>query len=92
MPVGITFSKSGTSFTATASGTGSTGTITVTCTEFDANGESASCNVIYNPALKSWVYTVNATCSARPTITIDGEDATVTGEINAWVGTRTIVA
>lgn len=92
VPAGITFSKSGTSFTATASGTGSTGTITVTCTEFDANGESASCNVIYNPALKSWVYTVNATCSARPTITIDGEDATVTGEINAWVGTRTIVA
>lgn len=92
VPAGITFSKSGTSFTATASGTGSTGTITVTCTESDANGESASCNVIYNPALKSWVYTVNATCSARPTITIDGEDATVTGEINAWVGTRTIVA
>ncbi len=91
-PAGITFSKSGTSFTATASGTGSTGTITVTCTESDANGESASCNVIYNPALKSWVYTVNATCSERPTITIGGEDATVTGEINAWVGTRTIVA
>lgn len=91
-PAGITFSKSGTSFTATASGTGSTGTITVTCTESDANGESASCNVIYNPALKSWTYTVNVTCSERPTITIGGEDATVTGEINAWVGTRTIVA
>lgn len=91
-PAGITFSKDGTSFTATASGTGSTGTITVTCTEFDANGESASCDVMYNPALKSWNYTVNATCSERPTITIGGEDATVTGEINAWVGTRTIVA
>lgn len=91
-PAGITFSKDGTSFTATASGTGSTGTITVTCTESDANGESASCNVMYNPSLKSWTYTVNATCSERPTITIGGEDATVTGEINAWVGTRTIVA
>lgn len=91
-PDGITFSKNGTSFTATASSTGSTGTITVTCTESDANGESASCNVIYNPALKSWTYTVNITCSERPTITIGGEDATVTGEINAWVGTRTIVA
>lgn len=91
-PSGMTFSKSGTSFTATASSTGSTGTITVTCTESDANGESASCNVIYNPALKSWTYTVNVTCSERPTITIGGEDATVTGEINAWVGTRTIVA
>lgn len=92
VPAGITFSKDGTSFTATASGTGSTGTITVTCTESDANGESASCDVMYNPALKSWNYTVNATCSERPTITIGGEDATVTGEINAWVGTRTIVA
>lgn len=91
-PAGITFSQNGTSFTATASGTGSTGTITVTCTEFDANGESDSCNVMYNPALKNWTYTVNATCSERPTITIGGEDATVTGEINAWVGTRTIVA
>lgn len=91
-PDGITFSQNGTSFTATASSTGSTGTITVTCTESDANGEKASCNVIYNPALKSWTYTVNATCSERPTITIGGEDATVTGEINAWVGTRTIVA
>lgn len=91
-PSGITFSQNGTSFTATASGTGNTGTITVTCTEFDANGESAACNVIYNPALKSWTYTINATCSERPTITIGGEDATVTGEINAWVGTRTIVA
>ena len=91
-PAGITFSNDGTSFTATASGTGSTGTITVTCTESDANGESASCDVMYNPALKSWTYTVNATCSERPTITIGGEDATVTGEINAWVGTRTIVA
>lgn len=91
-PAGITFSKDGTSFTATASGTGSTGTITVTCTESDANGESASCDVMYNPALKSWTYTVNATCSERPTITIGGEDATVTGEINVWVGTRTIVA
>ena len=91
-PSGMTFSKSGTSFTATASSTDSTGTITVTCTESDANGESASCNVIYNPALKSWTYTVNVTCSERPTITIGGEDATVTGEINAWVGTRTIVA
>lgn len=91
-PAGITFSKDGTSFTATASGTGSTGTITVTCTESDANGESASCNVIYNPSLKSWTYTVNITCSERPTVTIGGEDATVTGEINAWVGTRTIVS
>lgn len=91
-PAGITFSKNGTSFTATASSTGSTGTITVICTESDANGESGSCNVMYNPALKSWTYTVNATCSERPTITIGGEDATVTGEINAWVGTRTIVA
>lgn len=91
-PAGITFSKDGTSFTATASGTGSTGTITVTCTESDANGESALCDVMYNPALRSWNYTVNATCSERPTITIGGEDATVTGEINAWVGTRTIVA
>lgn len=91
-PSGMTFSKNGTSFTATASSTGSTGTITVTCTESDANGESATCNVIYNPALKSWAYTVNATCSERPTITIGGEDATITGEINAWVGTRTIVA
>lgn len=91
-PSGITFSQNGTSFTATASDTGSTGTITVTCTESDANGESATCNVIYNPALKSWTYTINATCSERPTITIGGEDATVTGEINAWVGTRTIVA
>lgn len=91
-PSGMTFSKNGTSFTATASGTGSTGTITVTCTESDANGESATCNVRYNPALKSWIYTVNATCPKRPTITIGGEDATVTGEVNAWVGTRTIVA
>lgn len=91
-PSGISFSQNGTSFTATASSTGSTGTITVTCTESDANGESASCNVVYNPGLKSWTYTVNATCSERPTITIGGEDATVTGEINAWVGTRTIVA
>ena len=91
-PSGMTFSKNGTSFTATASNTGNTGTITVTCTEYDANGESATCNVIYNPALKNWTYTVNATCSERPTITIDGEDATITGEINAWVGTRIIVA
>ena len=91
-PAGITFSKNGTSFTATASDTGNTGTITVTCTESDANGENATCNVVYNPALKSWTYTVNATCSERPTITIDGEDATITGEINAWVGTRIIVA
>lgn len=91
-PSGITFSQNGTSFTATASGTGNTGTITVTCTEYDANGESATCNVVYNPALKSWTYTINATCSERPTITIGGEDATVIGEINAWVGTRTIVA
>lgn len=91
-PSGITFSQNGTSFTATASDTGSTGTITVTCTESDANGESTTCNVIYNPALKSWTYTINATCSERPTITIGGEDATVTGEINAWVGTRTIIA
>lgn len=90
-PAGITFSKDGTSFTATASGTGSTGTITVTCTESDANGESATCDVVYNPALKSWTYTVNVTCSEKPTVTIGGEDAAVTGEINAWVGTRTIV-
>lgn len=79
-PAGITFSKDGTSFTATASGTGSTGTITVTCTESDANGESASCDVMYNPALKSWTYTVNATCSERPTITIGGEDATLVSD------------
>ena len=91
-PSGMTFSKNGTSFTATASSTGNTGTITVTCTESDANGESATCNVIYNPSLKNWTYTVNATCSERPTITIGGEDATITGEINAWVGTRIIVA
>lgn len=91
-PAGITFSKDGTSFTATASGTGSTGTITVTCTESDANGESATCNVVYNPVLKSWTYTVNATCSERPTITIGGEDATVTGDSNDWVGTRIIVS
>ena len=90
-PSGMTFSKNGTSFTATASDTGSTGTITVTCTESDANGESATCDVVYNPALKSWTYTVNVTCSEKPTVTIGGEDAAVTGEINAWVGTRTIV-
>lgn len=91
-PAGITFSKDGTSFTATASGTGSTGTITATCTESDANGESASCDVMYNPALKSWTYTVNATCSERPTITIGGEDATVTGDSNDWVGTRVVIS
>ena len=91
-PSGITFSQNGTSFTATASGTGSTGTITVTCTEFDANGESATCNVVYNPALKSWTYTVNATCPERPTITIGGEDATVTGDSDDWVGTRVIIS
>lgn len=91
-PAGITFSKNGTSFTATASGTGSTGTITVTCTEFDANGESATCNVVYNPALKSWTYTVNVTCPERPTITIGGEDATVTGDSDDWVGTRVIIS
>lgn len=90
-PSGMTFSKNGTSFTATASDTGNTGTITVTCTESDANGENATCDVVYNPALKSWTYTVNVTCSEKPTVTIGGEDATVTGEINAWVGTRTIV-
>lgn len=90
-PSGMTFSKNGTSFTATASDTGNTGTITVTCTEFDANGENATCDVVYNPALKSWTYTVNVTCSEKPTVTIGGEDAAVTGEINAWVGTRTIV-
>lgn len=90
-PSGMTFSKNGTSFTATASDTGNTGTITVTCTESDANGESATCDVVYNPALKSWTYTVNVTCSEKPTVTIGGEDAAVTGEINAWVGTRTIV-
>ena len=90
-PSDMTFSKNGTSFTATASDTGNTGTITVTCTESDANGESATCDVVYNPALKSWTYTVNVTCSEKPTVTIGGEDAAVTGEINAWVGTRTIV-
>lgn len=91
-PDGITFSQNGTSFTATASSTGSTGTITVTCTEFNANGESATCNVVYNPALKSWTYTVNVTCPERPTITIGGEDATVTGDSNDWVGTRVIIS
>lgn len=91
-PVGMTFSKNGTSFTATASSTDSTGTITVTCTESDANGESDSCEVIYNPALKSWTYTVNVTCPERPTITIGGEDATVTGDSNDWVGTRVIIS
>lgn len=91
-PAGITFSKDGTSFTATASSTGSTGTITVTCTESDANGENATCNVVYNPALKSWTYTVNVTCPERPTITIGGEDATVTGDANDWVGTRVIIS
>lgn len=90
-PSGMTFSKNGISFTATASDTGNTGTITVTCTESDANGENATCDVVYNPALKSWTYTVNVTCSEKPTVTIGGEDAAVTGEINAWVGTRTIV-
>lgn len=91
-PDGITFSQNGTSFTATASDTRSTGTITVTCTESDANGESATCNVVYNPALKSWTYTVNVTCPERPTITIGGEDATVTGDSNDWVGTRVIIS
>lgn len=91
VPSGMTFFKNGTSFTATASDTRNTGTITVTCTESDANGESATCDVVYNPALKSWTYTVNVTCSEKPTVTIGGEDAAVTGEINAWVGTRTIV-
>lgn len=91
-PSGMTFSNNGTSFTATASSTESIGTITVTCTESNANGESASCNVIYNPALKSWTYTVNVTCPERPTITIGGEDATVTGDSNNWVGTRVIVS
>lgn len=91
-PAGITFSKNGTSFTATASGTGNTGTITVTCTEYDANGESATCNVVYNPTLKSWTYTVNVTCPERPTITIGGEDATVTGDSDDWVGTRVIIS
>lgn len=91
-PSGITFSQNGTSFTATASGTGNTGTITVTCTEFDANGESAACNVIYNPALKSWTYTINVTCPERPIITIGGEDATVTGDSDNWVGTRVIIS
>lgn len=91
-PSGMTFSKNGSSFTATASSTESIGTITVTCTESNANGESASCNVIYNPALNSWTYTVNVTCPERPTITIGGEDATVTGGSNNWVGTRVIVS
>lgn len=91
-PSGITFSQNGTSFTATASGTGNTGTITVTCTEFDANGESAACNVIYNPALKNWPYMIDVTCPERPTITIGGEDAIVSGENDAWIGARTIVA
>ena len=91
-PSGMTFSKNGTSFTATASSTANTGTITVICTDSGASGESATCNVVYTPALKNWTYTVNVTCSEKPTITIGGENANVTGETNAWIGTRTIVA
>lgn len=88
-PSGISFTKNGTNVSATASSTSNTGTITVICTESGASGESATCNVTYTPALKSWVYTVNASCQEKPTITIGEEDATVTGETNAWVGTLT---
>ena len=91
-PSGISFTKNGTNVSATASSTSNTGTITVICTESGASGESATCNVTYTPALKSWVYTVNASCQEKPTITIGEEDATVTGDVNAWVGTRTIVS
>ena len=91
-PSGISFTKNGTNVSATASSTANTGTITVICTDSGASGESATCNVVYAPALKNWTYTVNVTCPERPTITIGGEDATVTGDSNNWVGTRAIVS
>lgn len=91
-PSGISFTKNGTNVSATASSTANTGTITVICTDSGASGESATCNVVYTPALKNWTYTVNVTCPERPTITIGGEDATVTGDSNNWVGTRVIVS
>ena len=88
-PSGISFTKNGTNVSATASSTANTGTITVICTDSGASGESAICNVTYTPALRSWVYTVNASCQERPTITIGDSDAVITGETNAWVGTVT---
>ena len=91
-PSGISFTNNGTNVSATASSTANTGTITVICTDSGASGESATCNVVYAPALKNWTYTVNVTCPERPTITIGGEDATVTGDSNNWVGTRVIVS
>ena len=91
-PSGISFTKNGVNVSATASSTANTGIITVICTDSGASGESATCNVVYAPVLKNWTYTVNVTCSEKPTVTIGGEDANVTGETNAWIGTRTIVA
>lgn len=91
-PSGISFTKNGTNVSATASSTANTGTITVICTDSGASGESATCNVVYTPALKNWTYTVNVTCPERPTITIGGEDATVTGDNNDWVGTRVVIS
>ena len=88
-PSGISFTKNGTNISATASSTSNTGTITVICTDSGASGESATCNVTYTPALRSWVYTVNASCQEKPTITIGDSDAIITGETNAWVGTVT---
>ena len=88
-PSGISFTKNGTNVSATASSTSNTGTITVICTDSGASGESATCNVTYIPALRSWVYTVNASCQEKPTITIGDSDAVITGETNAWVGTVT---
>lgn len=88
-PSGISFTKNGTNVSATASSTSNTGTITVICTDSGASGESATCNVTYTPALRSWVYTVNASCQEKPTITIGDSDAVITGETNAWVGTVT---
>ena len=88
-PSGISFTKNGTNVSATASSTANTGTITVICTDSGASGESATCNVTYTPALRSWVYTVNASCQEKPTITIGDSDAVITGETNAWVGTVT---
>lgn len=88
-PSGISFTKNGTNVSATASSTANTGAITVICTDSGASGESATCNVTYTPALKSWVYTVNASCQEKPTITIGTSDAVITGEANAWVGTVT---
>ena len=91
-PSGISFTKNGTNVSATASSAANTGTITVICTDSGASGESATCNVVYTPALKNWTYTVNVTCPERPTITIGGEDATVTGDANDWVGTRVFIS